>query len=124
RERGAETQANLHQGGQLIEGDHVGPVAEGFVRTRVRLQKQAIAADGDRRPGQVRHHAPIPAAAVALAAWHLYAVRGVEDHGATQVLHERDGTHVADQVAVTEGISAFGQQEPAVVDLLHLTEDV
>ena len=50
------------------------------------------------------------------SAWHLYAVGGVKDHGATQILHERDRTHVADEIAVARRsrTAAQGQQQFAI----------
>ena len=58
------------------------------------------------------------------AAWHLYAVSGVKDHGTAQILHPRDRAHVADQHAVAERGAALGQQQVATADLLHLADDV
>ena len=109
-----DAQAAFHQAGQVVEGDHVGTVAQGLVRPGMRLQKDAVAAAGDRRPRQVRHHPPVPVAAVAASSWHLYAVSGVKDHRAAQILHPRDGPHVADQLAIAEGGAPLGQQQPAI----------
>src|SRR5262249_33534021 len=90
----------------------------------MRLQEYPVTAASRRGPGQEGDHAPCAAAAIALAPRHLYAVSGVKDHGTAQVLHERDGAHVADQLAVAKKGAALRQEQPAVVDLGHLGDDV
>ena len=119
-----QAQTAFHQRRQLIQRDHVGAVAEGLVRPRVGLQEQPVAARRRRRSCQVRDHAPVAAAAVALAAWHLYAVSGVKDHGPAQVLHPRDRPHVADEHPVAERGAAFRQHQVPAADLVHFADDV
>src|SRR5437879_3183688 len=88
------------------------------------FEKDAVASAGDRRPNQVRNHAPIAAAAIAQSPWHLYAVSAVKDHRAAQILHPRDGTHIADQLAIAETSPSLGEQQAAIADFLHLAHHV
>src|SRR5207237_179485 len=83
-----------------------------------------VRAAGDGRPGQVRDHAAFAAGAVAQGRRFLYAVRGVEDHGAAEFLHHRDAAHVVDELAVTEGAAALGEDQVRVAPLGHLRDDV
>ena len=49
---------------------------------------------------------------------------GVKDHRTAQILHERDGAHVADQVAVAEARAPFREQKFLVAHLGHLGDHV
>src|SRR5438132_430067 len=101
----------------------------------MRFEEQAIATRRHRRPREIRHHAPVAAAAGTrchgrrrlpwtAGSWHLYAVSAVKDHGTTKILHPGNRTHVVDEVAVTERAAALGEQQPAIAHLGHLGDDV
>src|ERR1700751_905202 len=98
-----------------MERDHVGTIAERFIRPRVRLQEESIAPGSDGRSSKIGDHAAVTAAGIASRGRHLYAVRGVKDHGPAEILHPGDGTHVAHQSTVSEGDASFGQEQSRVV---------
>ncbi len=69
-------------------------------------------------------HRALAAAAVALAAGLLNAVRAVEEHGASERLHARDRRHVVDQPMIAERRSPLGQQQPVVAGGAGLGADL
>src|SRR5262249_36077497 len=121
---GTDSEAAANQLGQVVEGDHVRAVAGRLVRARMGLQKEAVATESTRRPCEVGHHPSITAGAVTATAWHLYAVSGVEDHGSAQVLHQRNRTHVADEIVVAETSPTFGEKQARIAHFVQFGDDV
>src|SRR6185437_6162 len=119
----AQTQTALNQGGQIAQRDHVRSIAESLIGPGMRLQKESVASRRHSRSRQVWHHTTITATLVSRAAWHLYAVSGVKDHGITQILHPRDRTHVTDQRVVAEGRAALRQQQAPIAHYLHFVDN-
>ena len=114
----------LEQGGELVQRDHVGPVAGGGVGIGMGLEEQAVDAQGHGGPGQRLDHGPIAAGGGPQAARLLDAVRGVEDHRHAEGLHLRDRPHVVDQPAVAEERPPFAQQDVAAAGGLELADHV
>lgn len=87
---------------KLIEGQHVGAIAGRLFRVRVRLEKEAIHADGDRRAGQRFHHPAIASRRCPQSSWFLHAMSGVEYDRNTQFTHQGKRPKIVNQPTVTE----------------------
>ena len=68
----------------LIQGQHVGPIAEGMVWIGMDFEKQAIDAYGHRGPGQGGYELPLAAAAATPSPGLLDGVGGIKKNGAAQ----------------------------------------
>jgi hypothetical protein len=124
RQRLPNSLAAFDEAGQVVQGNHIGAVAEGFVGARMGFEEDAVAAARHRRLRQIRDHAPLTAGSIAQGRWLLYAVGGVKDHRATEFLHHRNGPHVVDELAVAERAAALREQQVAIAGLGHFTDHV
>src|SRR5580692_2813609 len=78
---------------QIVQSYHIRTIAQCLVRSGMGFNEDSITTRRNRRAGQIGHHSPVSARAVALAPWSLYAVSGVKDHGPAKILHPRNGSH-------------------------------
>ncbi len=78
------------------------------------LQEDAVRAGGHSGLGQDRCKFPLPAGMGSRASRKLHGVGGVEDHRVAEPLHYGDRPHVGDQIVVSEGGAAFGDEEMPV----------
>ena len=108
----------------LVEGQAVGPVAQGPVGILVDFPEEAVDAGRHRRPRQRADELALSGGGGAGAARQLHRVSGVEDHRAAGLAHDRQGAHVDHQVVVAEGGAALGEEDVAVAGRFQLADRV
>ncbi len=90
----------------------------------MRFDEKAVDAGRDRRPRQHGRHGAIAAGAGALAAGTLHGMGRVEDHAMARLPHDRQATHVDDEVMIAEGRAALGDEVILGAGLAQLGRDV
>ena len=103
--------AGFDQGSDLVQREHTGGVAQGIGRVGMNFHEQGVGAGCRRGLGQNGGHVGLAGAGGAQSAGTLGAVGGVENDGATQLLHGSDSGHVVDQPIVAEEGAAFGKED-------------
>src|SRR4051794_31905941 len=95
-ERGPQPQAGGDQLRQVLQGNHIGAVAQRLIGAWMRLDEDAVTTARHRGLGEEGDHAAIAGRTVTPARWFLYAVGRVKDHGAAEFLHDRNGAEIVD----------------------------
>ena len=118
---------NVAELGQQIadlgKGNLIRRVAFGFGGIGMRFEENAIATGGDCGARQHRYHSPVTTG-VTTSTGHLHTVRGVEDHRVTEFTHNRQRSHVDDEVAVAECRAAFGEHDVVIAGGFHFRDGV
>src|SRR5262245_9388797 len=66
----------------------------------------------------------LSASCITQPAGKLQGVSHVEDDGHAKSAHDREGTHVDDEVVITEGRPAFSQQQLLTTDFPNFVDDI
>jgi len=88
------------------------------------FHENAVHARRDGRPRQVGHHIPLAAGRGSHAARQLHRMRGVKNNRISHRPHDRKRAHIENQVVVSEGRAAFGDQNIFIAGRLNLPDDV
>ena len=91
----------------------IGRIALGAVGIGMGFEENTIATGCDGGARKHRHHPPVTTCITA-STGHLNAVRGVEHDWVTEFAHDGECAHVYDEIAVTEGRTAFGEHDVVV----------
>ncbi len=96
------------------QGQGIGAVGEGGGGIVVSFEKEPIDAGGDSRAGQRFDEFGLAAAGMAQAAGNLDGVSDVVDDGVAELLEDREGAHVDDEVVVAERGSALSEDNVGI----------
>ncbi len=114
----------LKEGFQLVEGNLVGAVGEGFGGVGVGLDEDSVAAGGDSGAGEDRGEDAVATGAGALSAGALDGVGGVEDSAVAEFAHPVERSHIGHQVLIAKGGAAFSKKEILAADAEQFVGDV
>jgi len=110
-------------GFDLGERDLIRSVGEGFRGILVHFHEDTIDSRGDGAAGEDWGEDAIAPGRSAESSRTLHGVGGIEDDGDPLLPHPREGTHVGDEVIVSEGSAAFGDREAFAVEVAELADN-
>src|SRR5262245_30006377 len=90
----------------------------------MRLHEDARYARGDGGAREHRNHFALPARRVTESARHLHRMRRVVDDRATRRAHDRERSHVRNQVVVTERCTALADHDLLIAGGARFVDDV
>ena len=112
----------------LAEGKHAGGIAERPTRFGMGLEEKAIAARGHSGPGEMGHKLRASPSWVLARDTVIPDDMGrVEDHGAADLLHDRDRTDVRNEFIIAETGSSLREKDliiPCAANLLDRSSHI
>jgi len=87
---------------QFIQRQHIGTIAQGFRRARVRFNKQAIYPNGDARFGNRFNQCRTTACDAARLIGLLQRMRTIQHHRRSQRLHDRNAPKIHHQILIAK----------------------
>ena len=107
-----------------LQRDLVWAVGEGVGGVGVDFHEQAVQSGGHRRAGEDRGELTITAGRAAEAAGALDGVGGVENDRNALFPHQVERAHIDDEVIISEGRAALGDEETVAAEGTHFIGDV
>src|SRR4051812_36175609 len=90
----------------------------------MRLDEKTVTTRRNRSFGENRGEFALTARTIASATGKLDRMRGVKNHPAAELFHDRDAAHIRDKIIVAESRSAFGQKNFFAASSLRLPHNL
>ena len=110
--------------GEFGERNLIGTVGERFGGLGMSFHEHAITTRGDGSPCEDGGKLAISAGGGAEATRTLHGVGGIKDDAETELTHPVEGTHVGDEILVTKGGAALGEEEVLATNGLEFFSNV
>src|SRR5437764_1631967 len=124
----ADSRINLEKAREemrdFIERNHIRSVAQGVLWFGMRFEEDAISACGQGSTREHRSELTLAAGFVPAAAGQLDGMGRVEYDRKTKGTHDRHGTHIGDEIVVSERSAAFGYEQSIAAGLLSFIDNL